>query len=138
MPKNNQAGVKMSSRIRELMDQSIRYSFDGRSRLIADTGISRSEMTRLLSGDCNPSYRVVTAVVDALEKALGRTIDSREVLSFSGDFPTATICELVSCRGCPKCKPYQPVPPARSASGGPGTEDETRLEIPCFPSESTR
>ena len=53
----------MSSRIRELMDHSTRYCIDGRSRLIADTGVSRSEMTRLLSGDCNPSYQVVAAVV---------------------------------------------------------------------------
>ena len=98
-------GVTMASRIREIMEYTTWYSIDGRMRLIADTGLSKSEITRLLSGRCNPSYRVVLTVIDVLEKDLGIRLDPRDVFSFSGKFRKSA-CEAVACRGCPKCKPF--------------------------------
>jgi len=104
MAEGNHSSRKMASRLREIMGHTTRYCFDGRSRLVADTGVSRSEVTRILSGDCNPSYRVVCAVIEALERDLGIRIDSRDVLSFTGEFRN-TVCDIVGCRGCPACRP---------------------------------
>jgi transcriptional regulator with XRE-family HTH domain len=101
---SNLRRTAMVSRLRDIMWHTTRYSIDGRARLITDTGVSRTEIRRLLSGDCNPSFRVVTAVAAALEKDLGVRIDGRDILSFSGDFPS-TVCVLVRCRGCPECRP---------------------------------
>ena len=120
---------KMSSRIRELMGHTTRYCFDGRSRLVADTGVSRSEVTRLLSGDCNPSYRVVCAVIEAIERDLGTRIDGRDVLSFTGDFRNS-VCEIVGCRGCPACRPQAGAVRVPMRSG-----DAVPLGIPRYEEE---
>lgn len=128
MPTESHAARRMASRIREIMEHTYRYAFDGRVRLIADTGLSRSEVTRLLSGDCNPSYRAVLAVTGALERDLGIRLDSRDVLSFSGEFPTPTVCQLVSCRGCPRCHPFV----------GPGSVPELPGEKRTLPIPAVR
>jgi len=120
MAEGNHSSRKMASRLREIMGHTTRYCFDGRSRLVADTGVSRSEVTRLLSGDCNPSYRVVCAVIEALERDLGIRIDSRDVLSFNAKFRN-TVCDIVACRGCPACRPQAGAAriPARSGDSVP-------------------
>ncbi|MDQ2687672.1 MAG: helix-turn-helix domain-containing protein [Armatimonadota bacterium] len=77
-----------------------RYSFQGQARLAADAGVSRSTISRLISGRINPSYRLAQAVTDALEKHLKRPLDLRELLSPDGAYPTASGCALAGCRGC--------------------------------------
>lgn len=98
----DEAAVRMASRLRAIMAHSVRYSVDGGVRLAADTGVSISVIGRMLAGRCNPSFKVIAAVSSALEQQLGRRIDCREVLSFTGEFHTP-ISELVGCRGCSIC-----------------------------------
>lgn len=122
MQEGSRSGARMASRIRRILEYTTRYAFDGRARLIEDTGLSRSEVTRLLSGHCNPSYRVNLAVVTALEADLGTRIDPRDV-SYSGKFDRS-VCEVVNCRGCPECKPYH-------TSSSLRTGDTTQLTLPA-------
>jgi transcriptional regulator with XRE-family HTH domain len=88
------------NRIQALMVHTSRYAFQGRARLAADVGCSRSTISRLLNGDSDPSFRLVRAVTTALEKHLHRPLDPRELLSPDGTYPTASGCELAGCSGC--------------------------------------
>jgi len=88
------------NRIRTLMIHAPRYSFQGQARLAADAGVSRSTISRLLSGRINPSFRLAQAVTVSLEKHLKRPLDPREVLSPDGTYPTASGCEIAGCGGC--------------------------------------
>jgi transcriptional regulator with XRE-family HTH domain len=81
------------------MDHCTWYAFKGRARLAEDAGVSKSAITRLLNGQSDPSYALVTSVRKALELRLGRTLDPRELISYDGSFPTP-ICRLVGCKGC--------------------------------------
>ena len=123
MPEEEEAGNRMASRIEAIMENVDRYMIDGRRRLMEDTGLSRTEVHRLVTGDCNPSYRVVLAVVEALERQVGERIDPREILSYGGAFER-TVCAITRCRGCPVCKPYQAPPALR-------TGDATPLPVPA-------
>lgn len=76
------------------------YSFQGQARLAADAGVSRSAVSRLVAGKAAPSFAIAVAVTAALEKRLGRRLDPRELVSFDGTYPTASVCVLCGCRGC--------------------------------------
>lgn len=103
-PKHHQTSGRipssMHNRIRVLMIHAPRYSFQGQARLAADAGVSRSTISRLLSGQINPSFRLAQAVTAALEKHLKRPLDPREILSPDGSYPTPSGCEISGCRGC--------------------------------------
>ena len=90
----------MHNRIRVLMIHAPRYSFQGQARLAADAGVSRSTISRLLSGRINPSFRLAQAVTAALETHLKRPLDPRDILSPDGSYPTPSGCALAGCRGC--------------------------------------
>jgi len=79
--------------------------------MATDCGVSRSAITRLLSGKSSPSYKLVARVAHALEVELGKPISIRELVSESGEYPTPWICGLVGCPGC--------TPPAASESRDP-------------------
>ncbi len=99
-PKAGNGRWPVYNRIRTLMIHAPRYSFQGQARLAADAGVSRSTISRLLSGRINPSFRLAQAVTVSLEKHLKRPLDPREVLSPDGTYPTASGCEIAGCRGC--------------------------------------
>ncbi|MCX6382468.1 MAG: helix-turn-helix transcriptional regulator [Armatimonadetes bacterium] len=88
------------NRIQQIMIHTSRYSFMGQARLAEDAGVSRSALSRILSGQSNPSFALVMALHTTLEKELGKRIDPREVLSLDGTYPTPSVCELVGCKGC--------------------------------------
>ncbi len=89
------------NRIRAILLHTSRYAFEGQARLAADVGVSRSTICRLASGRSAPSYRLVQGVTLALEKALGKSLDAREIFSPDGTYPTASCCALCGCRnGC--------------------------------------
>lgn len=90
------------------MAHTSRYSFSGQARLAQDTGLSRAAVSRMLSGQSSPSFALVLAVTAALEKQLGKRIDPRELLTFSGEYPTASVCALCGCRGCLPDEAYRP------------------------------
>lgn len=86
-------------RLMEVMSHTSRYAFEGKARLARDTGLGRMTIIRLLSGRHEPSYYVVQAVVGALEAALGRSLDVRDVITYSGGFERSA-CDICGCSGC--------------------------------------
>jgi len=88
------------NRVRVLMVHAPRYGFQGQARLAADAGVSRSTISRLISGRINPSFRLAQAVAAALEKQLKRPLSLRETFSPDGKYPTPSGCALAGCRGC--------------------------------------
>lgn len=78
------------------------YMMDGPARLAADIHVSRSTVTRLMSGRNVPSPRLARAIARAASRRLGRTIAAREIFRPEGKyFPTASVCELTgTCFNC--------------------------------------
>jgi hypothetical protein len=54
---------------------------------------------RLIHAQCNPSYRTVHRVLEAIELGLGRPVYSSDIISYSGYWPTS-ICSVCGCSGC--------------------------------------
>lgn len=76
------------------------YSVDGITRLAYDTGVAKSTISRLLSGKTRPSLALVWKVKEALERRWGRALDFSELFCVSGSYRTASVCDLMQCRGC--------------------------------------
>lgn len=118
----------VDNRIVALMAHVPRYSFRGVSRLSRDAGVAKSAVSRLLRGKGQPSYLVVLRVGDALSRAMGRTVDLRELAVAAGcGFPTAYPCDLFGCRCLPEWafdasgalkKEFRGVPPGKWTLNG--------------------
>lgn len=90
----------ISQRIHAVMAHTTRYAFDGVSRLAEDVGVSKSAIYRILQGKRSPSFSLMIAITQALEKELKRPIDPRELMTVSGQYPTPNVCDLCGCLGC--------------------------------------
>jgi hypothetical protein len=90
----------VENRIRQILMHTKWYAFKGEARLAHDAGASKAGLSRIISGQTAPGFRVLCRIVAVLEKAVGRPIDPREVVSFTGTYPTPSVCDLVGCRGC--------------------------------------
>ena len=90
----------IQNRVHILLVHIPKLSIRGQARLAAEVGVSRSTISRLVSGRINPSYRLARGVTDALEKMLGKPLDMREVFSTDGTYLTPSGCALCLCRGC--------------------------------------
>lgn len=88
------------NRIAAVMAHTSRYAFKSESRLAADAGVSKSALNRLINGLSSPSFASVCGIARALEEQVGRSIDPRELITFDGEYPTSSVCELVGCKGC--------------------------------------
>ncbi len=77
-----------------------RYSFQGRARLAADVGVSRSTISRLINGQTSSSHALVQAVTDALSTGLKKPLAPRDLFSPDGCYPERSGCRLCSCGGC--------------------------------------
>ena len=98
------------NRVAAVMAHTTKYAFKGRARLAADAGVSRSALTRLMSGARWPGHVIVGRIAGVLERELGKRIDCRELVSETGEYPTRFVCELVGCRGCKPPQFYSPNP----------------------------
>ena len=98
--KSVQKRQPIQNRVRVLLVHIPKLSIRGQARLAAEIGVSRSTISRLVSGRINPSYRLARGITDALEKMLGKPLDMREVFSTDGTYLTASGCALCRCRGC--------------------------------------
>jgi DNA-binding XRE family transcriptional regulator len=96
----------LTNRVFIVMTHTSRYSTEGQARLAANIGVSRSTISRLLRGKTRPSYRLVQAVTTALETALKRPLDPRELFSPDGSYPTPSGCALCGCKGCTPAEAY--------------------------------
>ena len=90
----------IQNRVHILLVHIPKLSIRGQARLAAEVKVSRSTISRLVSGRINPSYRLARGVTDALERMLGKPLDMREVFSTDGTYLTPSGCTLCSCRGC--------------------------------------
>ncbi len=98
----------VQNRLPAIMAHTFWYAFEPQARLAKDAGVSRSTVSRLITGKINPSFRLVQAITSALTKRLNDTmdvpmtapLDPREVFSTDGYYPTASVCELAGCSGC--------------------------------------
>lgn len=83
-----------------MLAHTTRYAFEPQARLAKDVGVSRSTISRIMSGKSRPSFDLVQRITGALEQALGRTLDPRELFSPDGTYPTRSGCLLCGCNGC--------------------------------------
>lgn len=88
------------NRLKAIMSHIGYLSFQGTVRLAREAGVSHSVVSRIINGKTAASFPVMVAITNALEKRLGHKIDPREILSFDGIYPTASVCELCGCKGC--------------------------------------
>ena len=88
------------NRIRSLMEHSTRYAFMGEARLAKDCHVSCATISRLLSGKSSPSFALMVRIAQAFERQFKKSIDPREIVSLDGSYPTASVCQLVGCKGC--------------------------------------
>lgn len=88
------------NRIRALLAHTTRYAFKGESRLAKDSGVSRSALNRVVSGQSSPSFALVSAITRILERSLGCRIDPHDVVSLDGTYPTPLVCGVMGCHGC--------------------------------------
>ena len=88
------------NRIRQFMEHSSRYAFKSEARLAQDCGVSDAAICRLISGYSSPSFAMVCKITQAFEKEFKKRIDPRELASIDGRYPTASVCEIVGCKGC--------------------------------------
>lgn len=91
---------RLHNRIAAIMIHLDYYDTKGIARLADDAGVSRSEVSRLLHGRTNPSYVIVERIHLCLERMLGRRLPIAEIVSETGLYPTAYVCDLMKCRGC--------------------------------------
>src|SRR4051812_49409343 len=85
------------NRLLDVMEHCDRYAFKGSARLALDAGVNRASVSRLISGQINPSFLLVVRLTEALERQLGRRIDPRDVVAESGRFLTPFCCDLANC-----------------------------------------
>jgi len=90
---------KFYTRIAEAMMHTSRYSVEGKAKLARDCGVSKTTIQDLIAGTHNTTYTVLNAVLEALGREVGRTLDVRELVSFDGKFERP-ICAVVGCRNC--------------------------------------
>jgi len=90
----------LHNRIMAILSHIPHYAFQGETRLARDSGVSKSAICRVVTGQSSPSFALVHAITQALENYTGKRIDPREIVSLDGNYPTASVCELMGCRGC--------------------------------------
>jgi transcriptional regulator with XRE-family HTH domain len=68
------------NRVPELFAQVEEYWFHGpQTKLARDAGVSKSQISRILHSQPNPSYYCICRIVTVLEQKLGVKLDPREV-----------------------------------------------------------
>ncbi len=88
------------NRIRAFLEHSTAYAFIGETRLAHDCSVSVAAISRLMPGYGSPSFAMIAKITQAFEKEFKTRIDPRDVAAVDGEFPTATVCEVVGCKGC--------------------------------------
>ena len=94
------ARPRLHNRVQTVMVHLSRYSFQGRARLAADAGVSRSTISRMINGQTSPSHALVQAVTDALAVHLKKPLVPRDLFSGDGSYHERSGCRLSGCTGC--------------------------------------
>lgn len=91
---------RLTNRLAVVLAHSYRYAFEGQARLARDVGVSRSTVSRMMSGKTRPNASLVRKVTEALSLALNCPLSPRDLFSPDGTYPTASGCDLCNCPGC--------------------------------------
>ena len=97
---SRRARPRLHNRVQTVMVHVSRYSFQGRARLAADAGVSRSTISRMINGQTSPSHALVQAVTDALSVHLKKPLAPRDLFSHDGSYHERSGCRLSGCTGC--------------------------------------
>lgn len=97
---SRRARPRLHNRVQTVMVHVSRYSFQGRARLAADAGVSRSTISRMINGQTSPSHALVQAVTDALAVHLKKPLVPRDLFSGDGSYHERSGCRLSGCTGC--------------------------------------
>jgi transcriptional regulator with XRE-family HTH domain len=90
----------VSNRLRSILYHIPWYSIEGIVRLAKDTGLSTSTISRLVGQKNSPSYRVAETIASVISQKTGIPIETNEIFSPTGNFPTPSVCNLMGCKGC--------------------------------------
>ena len=97
---SRRARSRLHNRVQTVMVHVSRYSFQGRARLAADAGVSRSTISRMINGQTSPSHALVQAVTDAMAVHLNKPLVPRDLFSRDGSYHECSGCRLSGCTGC--------------------------------------
>ena len=99
-PTSRRTRPHLHNRVQTVMVHVSRYSFQGRARLAADAGVSRSTISRMINGQTSPSHALVQAVTDALAVHLKKPLVPHDLFSRDGSYHERSGCRLSGCTGC--------------------------------------
>lgn len=100
LPTPRRTRPRLHNRVQTVMVHVSRYSFQGRARLAADAGLSRSTISRMINGQTSPSHALVQAVTDALSVHLKKPLVPHDLFSRDGSYHERSGCRLSGCTGC--------------------------------------
>lgn len=87
---------KNHNRISEILRCLARLGIASERQLAHLCGISPSQLSRIRSGACIPTFAVMVKLARGLEHLTGRPIDPRDILGFDGSYPTPIVGDLFS------------------------------------------
>lgn len=90
----------ISNRLRPILLHVPYYTIEGAARLAYDAGLSRSTVSRLIRGKISPSYQVISRITKAISERYEQSLDPREIFTTNDTYPTASVCQLMNCKGC--------------------------------------
>lgn len=93
-------GHTPTNRIATILVHTPWYSICGQSRLAADLGVSRSTVTRIVSGRSRPSVALAQRIAETLSHRLGRPLSVEDIFSEDGSYTEPSGCRLCGCGGC--------------------------------------
>ena len=89
-----------TTRLGVVLRHTTRYAFEPQARLAHDVHVSRSTISRIVNGRCQPSFLLAARIAEALAADLGCPIQARDVFSPDGTFAEPSGCRLCGCKGC--------------------------------------
>ena len=99
-PRRRPAAVK--NRIASIALHVPRYQIKTVSRLAKDAKVAKSAVSRLMRGEGEPSYMLVSRIADAISKEIGMPLDHREIaVPADAEYPTTCPCRLFGCTCLP-------------------------------------
>ena len=100
MPRATEALPTVANRLRAVLLHVPHYSIESIARLAADTGCSKSALSRLVRQLSGPTYRSAETIAWAISKQSGVKLSPRDLFTRDGTYPNPSACKLMGCKGC--------------------------------------
>lgn len=95
-----QALPRVTNRLRAVLLHVPYFTIEGYARLARECGVVRSTISRLVRGKSLPTYDFARRITQVLSQYWGKPLDMRELFTTDGTYPTASVCDLMDCKGC--------------------------------------